>query len=85
VVKEQGSSESRARLHQARRRAVKGVMAPGDLPAQTADRRFALLDPCCKRSLRGLCGFSATPRRKLRALEPKSSTAASPLVEFQAL
>jgi hypothetical protein len=55
VVKEQGSSESRARLHQARRRAVKGVMAPGDLPRrrQTDDL------PCSTRAASGHCGASA--------------------------
>jgi len=53
--------------------------------APTADRRRALLDTRCKRSLQRLCGFSATPRHNLRAGKPKSSTAASALVDSQAL
>src|SRR5262249_27928822 len=53
--------------------------------APTADRRPALLEPRCERSLPGLCSFSATPRRNLRAPKRRSSTAASPPVEFQAL
>jgi len=35
--------------------------------APRADRRRALLEPRRKRSLQRLCGFSATPRRNLRA------------------
>src|SRR5499427_9072280 len=98
VVKEQGSRRSHQSLElerlqhsslslpsQARRRCRQGNDRPGDLPAPKADRRFTQLDPRCKTVTAGLCVFSATLRRNLRAGKPKSSTAASPLVDSQAL
>jgi len=65
--------------------AIKGMMAPGDLPAPKADRRFRPARPVLQAVTAGVCVFSATLRHNLRAGRPKSSTAASPLVESQAL
>src|SRR5262249_11612894 len=56
-------------------------LAPASMPPIPRRQPMtAAPPPRCKRHRRG---FSATPRHNLRALTPKSSTAAARLVEFQ--